>query len=140
VRVLTPARHLAILTLALLALTTRAQLTWDATTRDYAARPGESSKSFTFRGALDRPYWDQLYNHFAWHKGLSVPWTQDYAAAMRPDAGGGDYNPNHAGWPATGQSAPRWLRLTRTGNSIGAFVSTNGTSWAWPSAHATRTR
>ncbi len=35
-----------------------------------------------------RPCWDLIYNHYANLKGLAAPWSQQYAALVRPEGGG----------------------------------------------------
>ena len=68
---------------------------------------------------------------------LLTPTTRQgapYAAVMATGSHGlrfqSDYTHDQAGLPGTITNAsPRWLRLTRTGDTITGYDSTNGTSW-----------
>ncbi len=53
------------------------------------------------RGTI-RPEWELLYNHYVNIKGLSAPYTQLFAAQVRPEGGGGDYGPNSGGYDQLG--------------------------------------
>jgi hypothetical protein len=53
------------------------------------------------RGGL-RPAWELVYNHYVHRRGLSAPYSQAYAAKMRPEGGGGDYGPNSGGYDQLG--------------------------------------
>jgi hypothetical protein len=56
-----------------------------------------------------------------------------YAAVMVTPAHGvrlsANYSTNVAGSGADGEGAPRWLRLTRAGDSVTGYESTDGTDW-----------
>lgn len=53
------------------------------------------------RGGL-RPGWELIYNHYARRRGLPAPYSQRYAARVRPEGGGGDYGPNSGGFDQLG--------------------------------------
>ena len=53
------------------------------------------------RGTL-RPCWEMLYNHYVNVMGMSAPWTEAFAAAVRPEGGGGNYGPNSGGYDQLG--------------------------------------
>lgn len=53
------------------------------------------------RGGL-RPAWELVYNHYVKRRGLSAPYSQAYAAKVRPEGGGGDYGPNSGGYDQLG--------------------------------------
>jgi hypothetical protein len=64
----------------------------------------------------------------------SIRQGSSYAAVMATGSHGirfqYDYTGDQAGLPGVvSGSSPRWLRLTRTGNTITGYDSTNGTSW-----------
>ena len=49
-----------------------------------------------------RPCWDLIYNHYVNLKGIAAPWSQQYAALMRPEGGGGNYGGNSGGYDQLG--------------------------------------
>ncbi|MDO7846263.1 alginate lyase family protein [Hymenobacter sp. M29] len=49
-----------------------------------------------------RPVWELVYNHYVNIKGLSAPYTALYAQRMRPEGGGGNYDPNSGGYDQLG--------------------------------------
>jgi hypothetical protein len=53
------------------------------------------------RGDL-RPCWELIVNHYAVLKGLSAPYSQQFAEKVRPEGGGGDYGPNSGGFDQLG--------------------------------------
>jgi autotransporter-associated beta strand protein len=50
----------------------------------------------------NRPCWDLIYNHYVNLKGLAAPWSQLYAARVRPEGGGGNYGGNSGGYDQLG--------------------------------------
>jgi hypothetical protein len=46
--------------------------------------------------------WDLIYNHYVNRRGLAAPFTQQYAAAVRPEGGGGDYGSTSGGFDSLG--------------------------------------
>lgn len=64
-----------------------------------------------------------------------VKQTSDYAAVLVTGTNGvrwqTDYTTDRAGLPgAVGPGAPRWLRLTRTGDTLTGYDSVDGAAWA----------
>lgn len=53
------------------------------------------------RGTL-RDCWEMVYNHYVNRRGLAAPYTQQYAALVRPEGGGGHYSPNSSGYDQLG--------------------------------------
>lgn len=49
-----------------------------------------------------RPGWELIYNHYVRRKGLSAPFSGQYAERQRPEGGGGDYGPNSGGFDQLG--------------------------------------
>jgi autotransporter-associated beta strand protein len=49
-----------------------------------------------------RPAWDLIYNHYVNLKGLAAPWSQQYAALVRPEGGGGNYGSTSGGYDQLG--------------------------------------
>jgi len=50
----------------------------------------------------DRPVWERVYNHYVVRRGLVAPYTQMYAARVRPEGGGGDYGTDSGGYDHLG--------------------------------------
>ncbi|MFP5041459.1 DNRLRE domain-containing protein [Parasediminibacterium sp. JCM 36343] len=55
----------------------------------------------TGRGIL-RDCWEMVYNHYVNRKGLPATYTTQYAAKVRPEGGGGHYDPNSGGYDQLG--------------------------------------
>jgi plastocyanin len=53
------------------------------------------------RGSI-RPSWELIYNHYVNLKGIPAPYTEQFAALVRPEGGGGDYGPNSGGYDQLG--------------------------------------
>ena len=49
-----------------------------------------------------RPAWDLIYNHYVNLKGIAAPWSQQYAALVRPEGGGGNYGSTSGGYDQLG--------------------------------------
>jgi len=49
-----------------------------------------------------RPIWELVYNHYVVRRGLSAPYTTQFAEQVRPEGGGGDYGPNSGGYDQLG--------------------------------------
>jgi Alginate lyase len=49
-----------------------------------------------------RPIWELVYNHYVRRRGLRAPYTEQYAAKVRPEGGGGNYGPNSGGYDQLG--------------------------------------
>ena len=49
-----------------------------------------------------RPAWDLIYNHYVNLKGIAAPWSEQYAALVRPEGGGGNYGGNSGGYDQLG--------------------------------------
>ncbi len=65
---------------------------------EYVVQPVISSAG---RGTI-RPGWDMLYNHYVNRMGWTAPYTQQYAAKVRPEGGGGDYGSTSGGFDSLG--------------------------------------
>jgi Ricin-type beta-trefoil lectin domain-like/Alginate lyase len=50
----------------------------------------------------DRPVWERVYNHYVLRRGLVAPYTEQYAARVRPEGGGGDYGTDSGGYDHLG--------------------------------------
>lgn len=50
----------------------------------------------------ERPAWERAYNHYVNRLGMSAPNLTAIAASVRPEGGGGDYDPNSGGYDALG--------------------------------------
>ncbi len=61
----------------------------------------QSTISADSRG-LERAGWDLIFNHYVNRMGFAAPFTAQYAAASRPEGGGGDYGPNSGGFDSLG--------------------------------------
>ena len=57
--------------------------------------------SATGRGTK-RDCWEMVYNHYANRKGLATPYTSRFADSVRPEGGGGHYDPNSGGYDQLG--------------------------------------
>ncbi|MEJ5259471.1 MAG: alginate lyase family protein [Anaerohalosphaeraceae bacterium] len=98
-------------------------------TCDYPSRAAHSMISSTARGQM-RPGWEMIYNHYVNRKGLSAPYTQQYAENVRPEGGGFNYGTTSGGFDQLGFTtlthtrepigprAPSALRLTVQGRRI----------------------
>jgi hypothetical protein len=53
-------------------------------------------------GALGRPCWALVANHYINRKGLAAPYTQRAAELVAPEGGGGNYGPNSGGFDQLG--------------------------------------
>lgn len=49
-----------------------------------------------------RPVWELVYNHYVNVKGLNAPYSALFAQRLRPEGGGGDYDPNSGGFDQLG--------------------------------------
>ncbi|SDF77954.1 alginate lyase family protein [Chitinophaga filiformis] len=49
-----------------------------------------------------RPVWELVYNHYVKRKGLSAPYTERFAAKVRPEGGGGSYGNTSGGFDQLG--------------------------------------
>jgi len=72
------------------------------TTYDNCDHVNQTTISEVGRGAINRPIWEQIYNHYVNRMGLSAPYTEAYAELMRPEGGGGNYGPNSGGYDHLG--------------------------------------
>ncbi|HRJ71912.1 MAG TPA: alginate lyase family protein [Terrimicrobiaceae bacterium] len=70
------------------------------------------------RGQL-RPGWELVFNHYVVRKRLPAPYTEQMAAKIRPEGGGGDYGPNSGGYDQLGYGT---LTATLDPNSENAPV------------------
>jgi hypothetical protein len=50
----------------------------------------------------DRPTWEKIYNHYTNRMGIKVPYSEKFAAKLRPEGGGGDYGKNSGGYDLLG--------------------------------------
>lgn len=53
------------------------------------------------RGLLRAGY-ELVVNHYVLRKGIAAPYSEQYAAKLRPEGGGGDYGPNSGGFDQLG--------------------------------------
>lgn len=53
------------------------------------------------RGTI-RPGWEMIYNYYVKLKGKSAPYSTQFAAAVRPEGGGGDYGVNSGSYDQLG--------------------------------------
>ncbi len=53
------------------------------------------------RGQI-RPVWERVYNHYGVRRGLSVPYTAQFASEVRAEGGGGDYGSTSGGYDQLG--------------------------------------
>jgi hypothetical protein len=68
------------------------------------------------RGAV-RPIWELVYNHYVRRRGLHAPYCTQFAAAVRPEGGGGNYGPNSGGYDQLGYGTLLYS-LDSTANEI----------------------
>ena len=50
----------------------------------------------------ERATWEKIYNHYTNRIGIRVPYSEKFAAKLRPEGGGGDYGPNSGGYDLLG--------------------------------------
>jgi hypothetical protein len=119
------------------------------TTYDNCDHVNQTMISEAGRGAINRPIWEQIYNHYVNRMGLSAPYSEAYAQLMRPEGGGGNYGPNSGGYDHLGYGTlaftlppPTQCTAARTrtdGRSI-KVEAPFGTLVCYSSAHATTRR
>jgi len=73
----------------------------------------QTAISTSDRGGF-RAGWELLFNHYVNRRGFAAPFTERFAAALRPEGGGGDYGGNSGGFDSLGFST-----LTHTLDPIG---------------------
>jgi len=101
----------------------------------------QSTISADSRG-LERVGWDLIFNHYVNRMGLAAPFTAQYAAATRPEGGGGDYGPNSGGFDSLGFTtlthALDPIAAGAAPNSLRPFVQGHQVTLSWcGSAYAT---
>lgn len=50
----------------------------------------------------ERPIWEKIYNHYTNRIGIKLPYSEKFAAKLRPEGGGGNYGPNSGGFDVLG--------------------------------------
>jgi len=68
------------------------------------------------RGDL-RPCWEMVYNHYVNRRGLSAPYSEQFARKLRPEGGGGDYGPNSGGYDQLGYGTLLFTREPTSGKN-----------------------
>jgi len=107
-----------------------------------SCKEGVQSTISTDSRMLERAGWEPIFNHYVNRMGFAAPFTAQYAAALRPEGGGGDYGPNSGGFDSLG-----FTTLTHTldpvaagavPNSLRPFVHGQQITLSWTgSAYAT---
>jgi hypothetical protein len=107
-----------------------------------SCQEGVQSTISTDSRGLMRVGFELVLNHYVNRMGLAAPFTAQYAAALRPEGGGGDYGPNSGGFDSLG-----FTTLTHTldpiaagapPNSLRPFVQGHQVTLSWcGSAYAT---
>jgi hypothetical protein len=82
-----------------------------------------------------RPVWERVYNHYVRRRGLTMPYTEQFAAEVRPEGGGGDYGHTSGGFdqlgfgtltctqdPSGGGPLPLGSRSLRSVNFSGRYI------------------
>jgi len=67
-----------------------------------------------------RPCWALVYNHYVRRRGLGAPYTQQFAALVAPEGGGGNYGTTSGGYDQLGYGT---LTHTQEAAAVGAGAS-----------------
>ena len=67
-----------------------------------SCKEGVQSTISTDSRQLERAGWEPIFNHYVNRMGFAAPFTAQYAVALRPEGGGGDYGPNSGGFDSLG--------------------------------------
>jgi len=80
----------------------------------------QTNISSASQGATGRPIWEMVYNHYVKRKGMNAPYSQQCAALMRPEGGGGDYGSPSWGYDHLGYGT---LTFSQTTGGAGTLPS-----------------
>ncbi|WP_118185129.1 LamG-like jellyroll fold domain-containing protein [Paraburkholderia phosphatilytica] len=75
-----------------------------------------------------RPCWALVYNHYVNRRGLAAPWSTQFAQAVQPEGGGGNYGSTSGGYDQLGYGT-----LTCTRDAATPASAPSGLT-AWPAA------